>query len=249
MLIISAETIKEARNYLLLYYLIYPWLFFGTLLTVIRSHTPKLHLDCNFGMAVICFIQSAIIASCYFINGQISFTQVVLYGRVWWVVKMPILQFVPDVFIAYHALCLINCITIFAMMLVFVFNVPEVFKVKYINLMILQLIMFALITYTYINNIPVWIHTLVMNFICYLTYYYIFIYSNLKLRDTVLYDFANELSDGVIIYNMHNDIIHIKEFSTFEAFNIITENNNYIDDICLEKFLENKFKKNEIKEL
>ena len=211
MLIISAETIKEARNYLLLYYLIYPWLFFGTLLTVIRSHTAKLHLDCNFGMAVICFIQSAIIASCYFVNGQISFTQVVLYGRVWWVVKMPLLQFVPDVFIAYHALCLINCITIFAMMLVFVFNVPEVFKVKYINLMILQLIMFALITYTYINNIPVWIHTLVMNFICYLTYYYIFIYSNLKLRDTVLYDFANELSDGVIIYNMHNDIIHIND--------------------------------------
>ena len=46
-----------------------------------------------------------------------------------------------------------------------------------------------------------------------------------------------------------NDIIHINEFSTFEAFNIITENNNYIDDICLEKFLENKYKKNEIKEL
>ena len=84
MLIISAETIKEARNYLLLYYLIYPWLFFGTLLTVIRSHTSKLYLDSNFGMAVICFIQSAIIASCYFVNGQISFSQVVLYGRVWW---------------------------------------------------------------------------------------------------------------------------------------------------------------------
>lgn len=238
MLIISAETIKEARNYLLLYYLIYPWLFFGTLLTVIRSHTPKLHLDCNFGMAVICFIQSAIIASCYFINGQISFTQVVLYGRVWWVVKMPILQFVPDVFIAYHALCLINCITIFAMMLVFVFNVPEVFKVKYINLMILQLIMFALITYTYINNIPVWIHTLVMNFICYLTYYYIFIYSNLKLRDTVLYDFANELSDGVIIYNMHNDIIHINDrFKKIVSEEIIKGISN-ID--LMERFISRK---------
>ena len=49
--------------------------------------------------------------------------------------------------------------------------------------------------------------------------------------------------------NLINDIIHINEFSTFEAFNIISENNNYIDDNCLEKFLENKFKKNEIKEL
>ncbi len=211
MLIISADTIKEARNYLLMYYFIYPWLFFGTLLTVIRSHTSKLHLDCNLGMAAICGIQSAIIFSCFFKNGLISFSQVVVFGRIWWVVKMPLLQFVPDVFIAFHALCLINCIIIFSMMLIFVFNVPEVFKVKYINLMILQLIMFILIVYTYINNIPVWIHTLVMNFVCYLTYYYIFIYSNLKMRDMVLYDFANELSDGVIIYNMYNDVIHIND--------------------------------------
>ena len=49
--------------------------------------------------------------------------------------------------------------------------------------------------------------------------------------------------------NLINEIIQIKEFSTFEAFNIISENNNYIDDNCLDKFLENKFKKNEIKEL
>ena len=49
--------------------------------------------------------------------------------------------------------------------------------------------------------------------------------------------------------NLINEIIQIKEFSTFEAFNIISENNNYIDDNCLDKFLENKFQKNEIKEL
>ena len=51
------------------------------------------------------------------------------------------------------------------------------------------------------------------------------------------------------IKNLINEIIHIKEFSTFEAFNIISENNNYIDDNNLEKFLEKKFQKNEIKEL
>ncbi len=209
MLLISAETIKEARNLLLVYYIFYPWLFFGTLLTVIRSHTQRLHLDCNIGMAVICSIQSVIIAACFFKNGLINFSQVAVFGRVWWVVRMPLLEFVPDVFIAYHALCLINCIIIFSMMLVFAFNVPRVFKFKYYNLMFLQGIMFVLILVTFINNLPVWIHTLVMNFVCFFTYYYIFIYSDQKLRDTVLYDFANELSDGVVIYNMYNDVIHI----------------------------------------
>ena len=46
-----------------------------------------------------------------------------------------------------------------------------------------------------------------------------------------------------------NEIIHMKEFSTYEAFNIISENKNYIDLNDLIKFLENKFQLNEIREL
>lgn len=46
-----------------------------------------------------------------------------------------------------------------------------------------------------------------------------------------------------------NEIIQIKEFSTFEAFNIISSNKNYIDLNMLKQFLGNKFQDNEIKEL
>ena len=46
-----------------------------------------------------------------------------------------------------------------------------------------------------------------------------------------------------------NEIIQIKEFSTFEAFNIISLNKNYIDLNMLKQFLGNKFQDNEIKEL
>ncbi len=211
MLVISADSIKEARNYLLIYYLIYPWLFFGTLWTVLRSYTKKLHFDTNFGMAIICAIQTVIIVMCFFKNGMVSFSQEIAFGRIWWVIKMPILEFKPNAYIAFLALCLVNCIIIFAMMISFIRNVPKVFKIKYINLSFLQGIMFVLILLTFINNWPVWIHTAIMNLICYLTYYYVFLYSDLKLRDTVLYDFANEMTDGVIIYNKFGDIIHIND--------------------------------------
>ena len=211
MLIISADSIKEARNYILLYYLFYPWLFFGTMMTVIRSHTKRMYMDCHLGMASICFIQSVIIAVSFFRNGMISFDKVVFFGRIWWVAKMPMLQYSPDAYVAFHALCLINCITIFSIMSVFVYTIPKVFKVKYINLMILQGCMFVLILITFIYNLPVWIHTLVMNFICYITYYYVFLYSDIKLKESVLHDFANELSDGIIVYNMYNDVIFIND--------------------------------------
>ena len=46
-----------------------------------------------------------------------------------------------------------------------------------------------------------------------------------------------------------NEIIQIKEFSTYEAFNIISGNQNYIDNNNLKEFLENKYSSNEIQEL
>ena len=46
-----------------------------------------------------------------------------------------------------------------------------------------------------------------------------------------------------------NEIIQIKEFSSYEAFNIISKNKNYIDCENLKIFLEDKFQINEIKEL
>ena len=46
-----------------------------------------------------------------------------------------------------------------------------------------------------------------------------------------------------------NEIKKIKEFSTFEAFYIISNDNKFIDYDCLKSFLGNKYKKNEIKEL
>ena len=46
-----------------------------------------------------------------------------------------------------------------------------------------------------------------------------------------------------------NEIIQIKEFSTFEVFNIISFNQNYIDFNILKQFLDKKFQDNEIKEL
>ena len=46
-----------------------------------------------------------------------------------------------------------------------------------------------------------------------------------------------------------NEIIQLKEFSTYEAFNIISSNKNYIELSNLKEFLGNKFQENEIKEL
>ena len=46
-----------------------------------------------------------------------------------------------------------------------------------------------------------------------------------------------------------NDIKNIKEFSTYGAFDIITNEKKYIDYDCLNNFLEKKYSKKEIKEL
>ena len=72
-------------------------------------------------------------------------------------------------------------------------------------------------------------------------------------KDEIKQNFLNLIKSEIeLIKNQKkliNEIIQLKEFSTYEAFNIITANKNYIEINNLKEFLGNKFQDNEIKEL
>ena len=72
-------------------------------------------------------------------------------------------------------------------------------------------------------------------------------------KDEIKQNFLNLIKSEIeLIKNkkkLINEIIKLKDFSTYEAFNIITDNKNYIEINNLKEFLGNKFQDNEIKEL
>ncbi|MBP5554123.1 MAG: response regulator [Lachnospiraceae bacterium] len=209
--ILAADTLEEARRALILYYLIYPWLFFGTLWTVEVSDSLKKHYDCYIVMGLICIFQTGLVAVSAFKDSWIKYDYFSVFGREWWVACMPGGEYHSFVLPVFLGLCVVNALIIFTVMMYYLHHVPKEFKFKYIIFGVFQGIMLAMILLTFILEWPVWIHTIIMNFICFLDYYYLFIYSDFKLRDTVLYDFANDMTDGLIIYNKFGELVHLND--------------------------------------
>ena len=209
--ILAADTLEEARRALIPYYLIYPWLFFGTLWTVEVSDSLKKHYDCYIVMGIVCIFQTGLIAVSAFKDSWIKYDYFSVFGREWWVAIMPGDEYRSFVLPVFLGLCVVNALIIFSVMMYYLHHVPKEFKFKYIIFGVFQGIMLAMILLTFILEWPVWIHTIVMNFICFMDYYYLFIYSDFKLRDTVLYDFANDMTDGLVIYNKFGELVHLND--------------------------------------
>jgi signal transduction histidine kinase/CheY-like chemotaxis protein len=60
-------------------------------------------------------------------------------------------------------------------------------------------------------SIPVWILCCVQNLFCYLFLYFINVYADRKLQEWSLFSFANEMSEGFVLYNEFDDPIYIND--------------------------------------
>ena len=210
-LMITCDTMRDARNYLVTYYVIYGWFFFGALLTILLTHSGKLYYPLVIPVGVVCLIQSAFTIPNYFSNAFVNISKKIVFGRIYWILEINWESKFWIISRLYRDCCYINGIIIFLAMVYIVRHVPKVFRPKYYVLMGMQGTIFMFIVLTFALTWPVWLHTLIMNAICFMTFYYVFLYSDFKLRDTVMKDFANQMTDGLVIYNKYNDLIFIND--------------------------------------
>ncbi len=233
-LMITCDTMRDARNYLVTYYVIYGWFFFGALLTILLTHSGKLYYPLVIPVGVVCLIQSVFTIPNYFSNAFVNISKKILFGRIYWILEINWESKFWIVSRLYRDCCYINGIIIFFAMVYIVRHVPKVFRSKYYVLMGMQGTIFMFIVLTFTLTWPVWLHTLIMNAICFMTFYYVFLYSDFKLRDTVMKDFANQMTDGLVIYNRYNDLIFIND----RIRNVFTADSlDYIENIdAIEKW-------------
>ena len=206
-LMLTCDTMRDARNYLVTYYVIYGWFFFGALLTILLTHSRKILYPLVIPVAVVCLVQSAFTIPNYFSNAFVIISKKIVFGRIYWILEINWESKFWIISRLYRDCCYINGVIVFIAMVYIVRHVPKVFRPKYYVLMGMQGTIFLFIVLTFALSWPVWLHTLIMNAICFMTFYYVFLYSDFKLRDTVMKDFANQMTDGLVIYNKYNDLI------------------------------------------
>ncbi|MCR5153748.1 MAG: hypothetical protein K6B75_02760, partial [Lachnospiraceae bacterium] len=240
-LLLDCDTIRHARIYSLGYYFAYAWLFFGTLWTVADMFPNKKIHKFLFPVGIISLYQSFLIIRALMGERFFDYSKHILLGKLWWVAKPSddVTYLLSGGF--YSNLLMVNYLIILGVMIYCLLSSRRIFRIKYTLIICLQLVLLLFAVATKLLIWPVWLQTIVMNLVCYTIYYFVYLFSDSRLKSEVITTFADEMSDGLIIYNEFNELIHMnglmkrtlseKMVNGFKDINVLEEWISHVRDI------------------
>lgn len=209
--LLGSKNITGAKNILIAFYIGYAWLCFGVIWTISAMGRYRYFKRCIFPAGLICIYQTVLMASNWFGSRILSFAKHIFLGRTWWIAESSKSHTVFFSFSAYRGLLFVNTLIIFALMVACCINSAKLFRVKFYALGIAQILVVVLQVATGWRKWPVWIICIVLNLICVFGHFYINYYSKGRLRSWSLMNFANEMSDGFVLYDEYDDPIHMND--------------------------------------
>ena len=87
----------------------------------------------------------------------------------------------------------------------------RIFRTRYYVFLIMAAIYISAEILKYSFSLPIWMLCIVYNIISAVCLYFTGVFSRNRLREWSLDSFANDMSDGLILYDNHNDLIHIND--------------------------------------
>lgn len=209
--LLGCKNVGTARNVLAAYYICYAWLYFAVLWTV--SVMGKHRLFKWYGIPVFTgsVFQTVVMAGNYFGKRSISLSKHIFLGKNWWLAQSAKSVSVFFSLNAYRVIAFVNIFIILCVLVVCCLHTIRMYRGKFIVFIIAQLFLTGVQILLPARSWPVWILCLATNPLCLLGLYYIKYYSNQRLRSWSLTSFANEMSDGFILYNEYDDMIYMND--------------------------------------
>ncbi len=210
--ILGIDNVKEASNRYLLYFLLHAWSLFAFLLMLLgieKKRSNKIFLAIT---GLICCYQTYLVVSQYRGDRIFSFSKRIFFRKAFWVAVDDSKN--TGIFFSYfsYRLCIyINIILILLALLICIAKTHKIFRSRYYA--------FATIVGSYMLSeilkvyfaFPVWIPCIAYNLVPVLCLFYTESYAKRKLREWSLDSFANDMSDGLILYDKQNDLIHLND--------------------------------------
>ncbi len=209
--ILRCETIKTVRNLFMAYYIINAWMYFGSMWTITGMSSGKWFELSLIPMSFISLLQSILIVYCFNTPRKMKFSKEYFLGDMWWCVDKLEESEGFFTFDTYTYICYLSCFLVLVLLVACFLRTGTIFRTKYVIMAICQSILLVLVVVYFNYGWPLWVMTFIMNPICYFIYYYAYLQADLKLRETTLLSFANDMTDGLILYNRYNDLIHVNE--------------------------------------
>ncbi len=208
--LLGSTGIASARTSLSIYYILYSWFYFSALWLVLKMSAVKKMNFLLIPSALISLYQTAIILSGFFGFHVMNYSKHVMFGGVWWIAEKDGGNFFFS-FGTYRGLLFWNCIMIVATAVVGCVHLAKAFRNKF-YLIIAYEVFYSIIDFLAQKYYwPVWITCLMCTPVCILALYIVNYYPDRKLRDWSLTKFANNMSDGFMLYNEYDDPIYMND--------------------------------------
>ncbi|MBR1861890.1 MAG: response regulator [Lachnospiraceae bacterium] len=210
-MLIGVQSAKDAKNILLVYYIVHAWLLFTILIMILRieRHRGFITLVCISG--VTCAYQTYLAVSQFFGARIFSFAKKIYFLNAWWVATDTKNTGLFLSYRSYRIMTYINIGLILAVLIGCILRSHRIFRSRFI-ILVIMLAGFALLeTLTLLFMFPVRIPNILYNIISIICLYITVMYPREHLREWSLDSFANDMSDGLILYDEHNDLIHIND--------------------------------------
>ena len=210
-MLLTVRNAKEASRILLPYYIVHAWLLFGVLLMVIYIDRFRKFIVPLIVSAVFSLYQTYLVITQYKGARVFSFQKRVYFRKAWWIATDSKNTGLLNSFRSYRIAGYVSLALILIVLFACLFYSHKIFRMKYIS-HILIMLGYSVLDYLTIHfQLPVWIACIIYNLATVLCLYYTGIYAKSRLREWSLDSFANDMTDGLILYDRYNDLIHLND--------------------------------------
>ena len=210
--LLNAQNAKDATNILLPYYILHAWSLFAILVMITQIDRGRRYFFALIVSGLACCYQTFLIIMQYRGSRLLTFQKRVYFRKAFWVAADDSKN--SGIFFSfrtYRILLYINIAIIILLLIERVIKTHKVFRSRYYALIAIELAYVLIEIMKVYYSFPVWIPCIVYNVVSILCLYYTDGYARSKLREWSLDSFANDMSDGLILYDKHDDLIHLND--------------------------------------
>ena len=210
--LISVRSAKSVQNTFLVYYIVHGWMFFAIVLMIARmGRMKKSAIPILITSGLACGYQTYLCVSQFFGARVFSFSKKIFFNAAWWVASDTKNTGLLASYRSYRIMMYINLLLALVALVICLFRIHNVFRTRFFVLGGMMLAVSFAESVTVHFSLPAWISGIAYNFIpclcCYLSVYY----TKVTLRNWSLDYFANDMGDGLILYDEYNDLIHVND--------------------------------------
>ena len=210
--LLGVKNAQQAGRILLPYYILHaliPALYL--LMTFLIDRNKKLYFF-MIPISVISLYQVFIIVSQYFGMRILQFSKRIYFKSAFWVAVMDSKN--SGIFMSFKSYMIglyINAALVLVVLILCLKNTNKIFRTRYIVFLIITSLYLTLEILRTQLILPVWLSGIFYNIVTVVCLYFTTIFARDRLREWSLDSFANDMSDGLILYDKYDDLIHIND--------------------------------------